>query len=121
GRAVATLGRRRSGESGPDAGNEQRVPRGPKLHAAIRGERRFDTIGELRELRLRLYDIDLGRRLECPLQLQRTLSKPIAQREQDASDLLRLLFFERDEVVVDLDGAERFEKEARATRRAAVH
>ena len=45
----------------------------------------------------------------------------IGQRQQDAADLLRLLLLERDDVVVDLDGAQRLEEQARAAGRAAVH
>ena len=44
----------------------------------------------------------------------------IGQRQQDAADLLGLLLLERDDVVVDLDGAQRLEEQARAARRAAV-
>ena len=36
-------------------------------------------------------------------------------------DFLLLLLLERHDVVVDLDGAERLEEQARAARRAAVH
>ena len=41
----------------------------------------------------------------------------VGQRQQDAQDLFVLLLLERDDVVVDLDRAERLEKEARAARR----
>ncbi len=41
--------------------------------------------------------------------------------EQNAAHLLRFLLLERDDVVVDLDGAERLEEQARAAPRAAVH
>ena len=38
----------------------------------------------------------------------------IRQFEQNASHLLEFLFFERDDVVVDLDGTERLQEETRA-------
>ena len=44
----------------------------------------------------------------------------VGQRQQDAADLLGFLLLERDDVVVDLDGAERLEKQAGAAGRAAV-
>ena len=44
----------------------------------------------------------------------------VGKRQQNAADFLRLLLFERDDVVVDLDRAERLEKQAGAAARAAV-
>ena len=44
----------------------------------------------------------------------------VGQREQDAADFLGFLLLERDDVVVDLDGLERLEEQARAAGRAAV-
>ena len=44
----------------------------------------------------------------------------IGQREQNAANLLGLLLLERDDVVVDLDGAERLEKQAGAAGGCAV-
>ena len=45
----------------------------------------------------------------------------VGQRQQDAPDFLGLLLLERDDVVVDFDGAERLEKQAGAAGRRAVH
>ena len=45
----------------------------------------------------------------------------VGQRQQDAMDFLRLLLLERDDLVVDLDRAQRLEEQARAAARAAVH
>ena len=47
--------------------------------------------------------------------------KRVGQREEDATHFFGFLLLERDDVVVDLDGAERLEKEAGAAARAAVH
>ena len=44
----------------------------------------------------------------------------VAQRQQNPPDFLGLLLLERDDVVVDLDGAQRLEKQAGAARRRAV-
>ncbi len=44
----------------------------------------------------------------------------VGQRQQNPADLLGFLLLERDDVVVDLDRAERLEKQARAAARAAV-
>ena len=44
----------------------------------------------------------------------------VGQRQQYAPDLLALLLLERDDVVVDLDGGDRFDEEAGAARGAAV-
>ena len=48
-------------------------------------------------------------------------AKGVGQRQQNAADFLELLLLERDDVVVDLDGAERLEEQARAARGGAVH
>src|SRR5262249_1602237 len=47
--------------------------------------------------------------------------KAVGQFEQDAADLLRLLFLQRDDVVVDLDSGQRLEKQACTAGRSAVH
>ena len=51
----------------------------------------------------------------------RAAAERVAQRQQDAQDFFVLLLLERDDVVVDFDGAERLEIEAGAAARAAVH
>ena len=55
------------------------------------------------------------------MQVRRPAPERVRQREQDAADFLVLLLLERDDVVVDLDRAERLEEQARAARGAAVH
>jgi hypothetical protein len=39
----------------------------------------------------------------------------VGQPQKDAADFLALLLFERDDVVIDFDGAQRLEKETGAT------
>ena len=68
----------------------------------------------------RLDDVELARRLDRPLHVVAAAAERVGQRQQDAQDLFMLLFFERDDVVVDFDRAERLEKQAGAARRRAV-
>ena len=73
-----------------------------------------------REPRARLDDVELGRDVDRPLELVGPRAEGVGQREQDAADLLGLLLLERDDLVVDLDGLERLDEQARAAGRAAV-
>ena len=100
---------------------EQRVARRLQLERAVGRQRRLDAVDRLREARPRLQHVELGRRLDRPLQVGGARAERVGQRQQDAADLLGFLLLERDDVVVDLDGAERLEKQARAARRRAVH
>ena len=97
------------------------MPRRLQLERAVGRERRLDAVDRLGEARARLQDVELGRRLDRPLHVAARAAERVGQREQDAPDLLGLLLLERDDVVVDLDRAERLEKQARAARRRAVH
>ena len=54
------------------------------------------------------------------LQVARTLAERVGQREQDAVDLFRLLLLERDDLVVDFDGAERLDEQGGAAGGAPV-
>ena len=101
---------------------EQRVPRRLQLERAVGRQRRLDAVDRLGEARA----APAARRARWPRRSVRCMSaaraaERVGQREQDAPDLLGLLLLERDDVVVDLDGAERLEKQARAARRRAVH
>ena len=85
-------------------------------------ERRLDAVDD----RSRSAPSPAARRARSPTSTSRCRSSArraerVGQRQQDAPDLLGLLLLERDDVVVDLDRAERLEKQARAARRAAVH
>ena len=71
-----------------------------------------------RVARLGLHDVERRRRVDRAAAGLAARPERIRQREQDAADLLLLLLLERDDVVVDLDGAQRLEKQARAARRS---
>ena len=100
---------------------EQRMPRRLQLERAVGRERRLDAVDRLGEARARLQHVELGRRVDRPLQVGGARAEGVGQREQDAADFLGLLLFERDDVVVDLDRAERLEEQAGAAGRRAVH
>jgi hypothetical protein len=68
----------------------------------------------------RLQDVELGRGLDRPLHVAGALPERVGQRQQDAADFLGFLLFERDDVVVDFDRAERLEKQTGAAGRRAV-
>ena len=100
---------------------QQRMPRRLQLERAVGRQRRLDAVDRLREARARLQHVELGRRLDRPLQVGRARAERVGQRQQNPPDFFGFLLLERDDVVVDLDGAERLEKQARAARRRAVH
>jgi hypothetical protein len=89
--------------------------------AAVGGDRRKHAADREGVPRLRLHDVERRGRLDGALELGPAPPEGIGEREQDAMDFLLLLLLERHDVVVDLDGAERLEEQARAARRAAVH
>ena len=60
-------------------------------------------------------------RRSCAAARRRGARNASASAQQDAADFLLLLLLERDDVVVDLDRAQRLEEQARAAGRAAVH
>ena len=68
----------------------------------------------------RLQHVELGGRLDRALQVGRARAERVGQRQQDPADFLGLLLFERDDVVVDFDRAERLEEQAGAAGRRAV-
>src|SRR5262249_27172201 len=75
----------------------------------------------LREPRTGLQDVQLGRRLNRPGEIGSPRPKNVRQRQKDPADLFALLFFKSDDVVVDLDGTERFEEQTGAARGRAVN
>ena len=103
-----------------DRRDEQRVACRAQLEPAVARERRLDTVDERREPRACLQDVELGCRRDGSVHVSSAAAERVGKRQQNAADLLRLLLFERDDVVVDLDRAERFEKQAGAAPRAAV-
>ena len=96
---------------GPDRGNEQRVPSGRQLDAGVGCERRFDAVDEAREARASLDDVELGSGGHGAAQIEAALAQSVRQAQQDAPDLVGLVLLEGDDVVVDLDRAQRLEKE----------
>ncbi len=103
-----------------DGANQQRMPCRVKLQAPVARHRRLDPADQLGEPGFRLHHVQFGRRLQRPLQVECPAAERVGERQQDAPDFGRLLFFERHHVVVDLHGAERLEIEAGSARRTAV-
>ena len=101
---------------------EERMPRRLQLEGAVGRQPRLDAVDRVARTRR----APAARRARWPPRSSaagrpRRPRKRVGQREQDAADLLGLLLLERDDVVVDLDRAERLEKQAGAARRGAVH
>ena len=92
-----------------------------ELERAVGRQPRLDAVDRLRIAGARLADVDLCCGLDRPMQIDRARSERIGQRQQNAPDFLGFLLFERDDVVVDFDRAERLEEQAGAARRRAVH
>ena len=104
----------------PHGGDEQRMPRGAQLEPAVARQCRLDPVDEEREARPRLQHVELGRRIDRAVQVPGSPPQGIGERQQDPPHFLEFLLLERDDVVVDLDRAERFEEQAGAAARAAV-
>ena len=96
------------------------MARAAQLEPAVGRQHRRDARDELREAHLRLDDVELGGGVERLPKLDRLRAERIGELPQDAVHLFALLLLERDDLVVDLDRAERLEIEARAAARAAV-
>ena len=97
------------------------MTRREQLEGSIRRQPGLGAVNGLRETCARLEHVELARGFDCSLQLERSRPESTRQLEQDASDLLRLLFLERHDLVVHFDGAERFQVEARPARRSPMH
>ncbi len=118
---VRAIGSRLLRDVPPDRRDEQRVPRRAQFEAAVGRDRGLDAVDGDRELRARLQHVELGRRANRPLEIVAAGGgSASASAEKDPTDLFGLLLLERDDVVVDFDGAERLEKEAGAAAGAAV-
>ena len=72
------------------------------------------------EPHLRLNDVELCGRIDRVTQFDRLGTEAVGQLPEDAKDLFALLLLERDDLVVDLDRAERLEIQAGAAAGAAV-
>ncbi len=92
-----------------------------QFERAIGGEPGLDAVDRIRIAGARLQHIQPGCRFDGPRDVQRTPAKRFRQFEQDAPHFLGLLLLQRDDVVVDLHRAQRFQIQAGATRRRAVH
>jgi len=91
-----------------------------KLEGPIHRNRRLDASDRQREACTGLYDVQLGGNLDRAAKIVRPGAKLIGQREQNPPNFLRFLLFERDDVVIDLNGLERFYEQTGAARRSAV-
>jgi hypothetical protein len=100
--------------------DEQGMAGGPQVQRAVGAERRAHAADQPREARAGLHDIELRGGPEHPLQIERPGAERVGEREEDPPDFLGLLLGQGHDVVVDLDGAERLEEEARPARGAAV-
>jgi hypothetical protein len=96
------------------------MPRRQQLEGAVGRQPGLDAVDQRREAGPRLKDVQLGGRLDGALQIEAAMAQRIAQRQEDPPDLFDLLLLERDDVVVDLDSAERLQKQAGAAGRCAV-
>ena len=108
------------GQTGRDVGHQQRVAGGQQLERAVGRQSGLHTVDDRRESGLGLDDVQVRRRLDGALQVEGAPPELIGQLQQDAPDFLRFLLLERDDVVVDLDRAQRLEEQAGAARRRAV-
>ena len=97
------------------------MPSVAKLHAAVGCERRRRAAEPRREPGFCLKLVELGGRLDDGVELGVRVPKRIRERREDATDFFLLAFGQRHDVVVELDRRERFEVQARAARRRAVH
>src|SRR6187549_985349 len=101
--------------------NEQWVARGAQLEPAVAGDGRLDAVYQQREPGPSLEYVEFGRGVDRALKIARARAQRIGECEQDASHFFDFLLLELDDVVVDLNGAERFEEEAGAAAGTAVH
>ena len=98
------------------------MPRGAELQPAIRRRSPARCRRPACENCARACsDVELGRGRPPCARVLAAAAERVGQRQQDAADFLCFLLLERDDVVVDFDGAERLEKEAGAAARTAVH
>ena len=93
---------------------------GTDFETAVGGNRGLRAVNGHRELRPGLQHVDLGRRVHRPLEVAGAPAERIGEGQENPPDFLGLLLLERDDVVVDLDRAERLEEEARAAAGAAM-
>ena len=105
----------------PHRRDEQGMARRRQLDARVGRERRLHAVDESREPGAGLDDVELGGGRDGAAQVQPAAPQPVRQGQQDAPDLVGLVLLEGDDVVVDLDRAQRLEEQAGPASRAAVH
>ena len=101
--------------------HQQRMPGRPQLEGLVGRELRLHAADRGRERRARLHDVEIRRDREGPAQVGRAPPEGRRQPQQHAADLVLLVLLQGDDLVVDVDGAERLEEQAGAARRAPVH
>ncbi len=101
--------------------HQQRMPCRQQLEAAVAGERGRRGAGHLRQPRLGLQHVELGCDMLVARHLVAARAEAVGELEQDPKHLFGLFRFERDDLVVDLDGGERLEVERLPAGGAAVH
>jgi hypothetical protein len=96
------------------------MARGHQIECAVCGDHWLHSTDHDRETGTRLNDVELRRNLNRPFELLGAPAERVGQLEEDAANLFCLLLFERDDLVIDLNGLERLDEQARATRRSAM-
>ena len=102
----STVGRRHNLDGDRHGLLQQRMPRRLQLERPVGRQPRLDAVDRLREPGARLANVELGGRLDRPLQIHRPRAERVGQRQQDAADLFGFLLLQRDDVVVDFDRAQ---------------
>ena len=100
--------------------HEKRMSRTLQFERSVSRDDRFHRAGHQREACAGLDDVERCRDFNRAFEFIGTCAESVGERQQNAQDLLHLLLFERDDVVVDLDGLEWFDEQAGAAGRAAV-
>ena len=104
-----------------DGGDQQRMSGFRQLDSRIRRELRLHAGHETGETGPRLDDVELFGRGQRPAQVEGAPAERIRQTEQNAVNFLPFRLLEGDDVVIDLDRAQRLQKQARSAARAAMH
>ena len=92
-----------------------------QLERSVSCDDRFYGAGHQREACAGLNHVERRCHFDRPFELVGPCAEGVRQREQDAPDLFYLLLFQRNDLVVDLDGLERLDEQARAAGRAAMN
>ena len=96
------------------------MARRQQLEAPVLRQLRRHRPGDLRQARLGLQDVEFGRHLLGPGQNVLPQPERVGQRQQDALHFFGFLDLELDDLVVDLDGRQRFQIQRLAAGRTAM-